>query len=43
MRSLLLYLGGLLLALIAVNVLIIRTIRAEKRRDADERRTKSHR
>jgi sensor domain CHASE-containing protein len=43
MRSLLFYLGGLLLALIAVNVLIVRTIRAEKRREAEERRLKSQR
>ena len=43
MRSLLLYLGGLLLALIAVNVFIVRSIRAEKRREAEERRLKSRR
>jgi TfoX/Sxy family transcriptional regulator of competence genes len=35
--SLWLYLGGLLLALVAINVLLIRTIRAEKRRQAEER------
>jgi hypothetical protein len=40
---LLLYLGGLLLALIAINVLIVRTIRAEKRRQAEERRHPSRR
>jgi hypothetical protein len=37
MRSLWLYLGGLLIALVAVNVLVMRTIRAEKRRQAEER------
>lgn len=36
-----LYLGGLLLAVLAVNVLLVRTIRAEKRRQAEERRGKS--
>jgi hypothetical protein len=35
--SLWLYLGGLLLALVAINVLLMRTIRAEKRRQAEER------
>jgi hypothetical protein len=43
MGSLLLYLGGLLLALIVVNVFIVRTIRAEKRREAEEQRLKSRR
>jgi hypothetical protein len=37
MRSLWLYLGGLLIALVAINVLLMRTIRAEKRRQAKER------
>ena len=37
MRSLWLYLGGLLIALVAINVLLVRTIRAEKRRQAKER------
>jgi hypothetical protein len=39
----LLYLAGLLLALIVMNVFLVRTIRAEKRRQADERRVKSRR
>jgi hypothetical protein len=43
MRSLILYLGGLLLALIAINVVLVRTIRADKRREAEERRRKSAR
>jgi hypothetical protein len=43
MRSLWLYLGGLLLALIAINVVLVRAIRAEKRRDAEDRRRKSRR
>jgi hypothetical protein len=43
MRSLWLYLGGLLLALVAINVLLVRAIRAEKRRQAEERRFKSRR
>jgi hypothetical protein len=38
MQSLWLYLGALLLALVAINVLLIRTIRAEKRRHADHQR-----
>jgi hypothetical protein len=37
MQSLWFYLGGLLLALVAINVLLMRTIRAEKRRRAEER------
>jgi hypothetical protein len=37
MRSLWIYLGGLLLALVVVNLLLVRTIRAEKRRQAEER------
>lgn len=37
MRSLWLYLGGLLIALVAINVLLMRAIRAEKRRQATER------
>jgi hypothetical protein len=40
---LLLYLGGLLLALVAINVLLMRTIRAEKRRERDEHRHRSGR
>jgi hypothetical protein len=40
---LLLYLGVLLLALIAINVLLVRTIRAGKRRQAEERRHHSRR
>jgi hypothetical protein len=43
MRSLWLYLGGLLLALVAINVILMRTIRAEKRREAEERRRGSRR
>ena len=43
MRSLWLYLGGLLLALVAINVLLMRTIRAEKRREEEERRRGSRR
>jgi hypothetical protein len=39
----LLYLAGLLLALIVMNVFLVRAIRAEKRRQADERRVKSRR
>ena len=38
MQSLWLYLGGLLLALVAINLFLMRTIRAEKRRDAEQRR-----
>jgi hypothetical protein len=38
--SVLLYLGGLLLILILVNVVLVRTIRAEKRRQDDGRRFK---
>lgn len=34
------YLGGLLLALIVINVVLVRTLRAEKRREAEERRRK---
>jgi hypothetical protein len=41
--SVLLYLGVLLLILIAVNVVLVRTIRAEKRRHDDERRVKAER
>jgi sensor domain CHASE-containing protein len=41
--ALLLYLGILLLALIAINVLLVRTIRAEKRRDREHERYRSHR
>ena len=37
MRSLWLYLGGLLIALVAINVLLMRAIRAEKRRQEKER------
>jgi hypothetical protein len=40
---LLLYLGGLLIALVAINVLLVRTIRAEKRRQGEERRHRSRR
>jgi len=36
MQSLWLYLGGLLLALVVINVLVMRIIRAEKRRQAEE-------
>jgi hypothetical protein len=43
MGTLWLYLGGLLVALIAVNVLLVRTLRAERRREAEERRLKSGR
>lgn len=43
MRLLWLYLGGLLLALVAINLLLVRTIRAEKRREAEKRRHKSRR
>jgi hypothetical protein len=43
MGTLWLYLGGLLLALVAVNILITRTLRAERRRQAEERRVKSGR
>jgi hypothetical protein len=35
--TLLLYLGGLLLALIAINVLLMRTMRAEKEREREGR------
>jgi hypothetical protein len=38
---LLLYLGLLLLILIVVNVVLVRTIRAEKRRHDEERRVKA--
>jgi hypothetical protein len=41
--SLLLYLGGLLLMVIAVNVVLVRMIRAEKRRQDEERRVKGDR
>ena len=40
---LLLYLAGLLIALLAINVLLVRTIRAEKRRQGEARRHRSHR
>ncbi|MGH9346381.1 MAG: hypothetical protein ACRD26_03850 [Vicinamibacterales bacterium] len=43
MRLLWLYLGGLLLALVAINLLLVRTIRAEKRREAEARRHQSRR
>ena len=43
MLSLLLYAGALLAALVLVNVLIVRTIRAERARDAEDRRHKSQR
>ena len=39
----LLYLAGMLLVLIGINLVLVRSIRAEKRREADERRLKSHR
>ena len=39
--SLWLYLGGLLLALVVINVLLVRTIRAEKRRQAEEDRRRN--
>jgi hypothetical protein len=38
---LLLYLGGLLAVLIALNVLVVRSIRAERRREAEPRRSRS--
>jgi hypothetical protein len=41
--SLLVYLGALLLALIAINVLLVRTIRAEKQREHEAQRRKSPR
>jgi hypothetical protein len=41
--QLLLYLGGLLLLLIGINVLLVRTIRAEKRQHAADRRHGSRR
>jgi len=41
--SLLLYLGVLLLILIAVNVVLVRAIRAEKRRHDEEHRIKAER
>ena len=37
MSSLLIYLTGLLIAVIAINVLLVRTIRAEQRRDRENR------
>jgi hypothetical protein len=40
---LLFYLGGLLVALIAINVLLVRTIRAEKRREHEAQRRRSSR
>jgi hypothetical protein len=40
---LLLYLGGLLLVLIAINVLLVRTIRAEKQREREEQHHRSRR
>jgi hypothetical protein len=43
MGSLWMYLGGLLLALVAINVLVVRTIRAEKRRDSSAQREKLRR
>jgi len=39
----LLYLAALLVVLIAMNIFLVRAIRAEKRREAEERRLKSHR
>jgi len=41
--SVLLYLGVLLLILIAVNAVLVRTIRAEKRRRDEEHRVKAER
>jgi len=38
---LLLYLAGLLAVLVAINVLLVRTIRAERRRDTNRRRSRS--
>jgi len=43
MRSMWLYLGGLLLAIVGINVLVMRTIRAEKRRQREERGSRSSR
>lgn len=40
MSPLWLFLGGLLIAVVAINALIVRTIRAEKRREAMERRAR---
>jgi hypothetical protein len=38
----LLYVAALLAALVAMNIFLVRTIRAEKRRQQEERRRKSH-
>lgn len=38
MGSLWLYLAGLLVVLIAINILLVRTIRREKQREAEARR-----
>jgi len=38
----LLYLAALLVVLIAMNIFLVRAIRSEKRREAEERRLKSH-
>jgi hypothetical protein len=37
MRSLWLYLGGLLLAVVVINLLVLRIIRAEQRRSIERR------